>query len=951
MSTLLVVRPTCLALLLGPVAALAQSATIPTPTAAPVGEPVTLSAFEVSTNKDLGYAASSAMTATRTNEKLENLPNSISVMTQELLQDLAVNNYFDAVEFGTSSENIYNGNGVRGAAIGRPSGNQINFRGLASFRQLRDGFPWYMPQDIYNTERIELSRGPGGLSYGDVDAGGIINISTKRARLADAYSVQDRYDNFGTRRVSLDLNHALVAGRVGARLNAINGQNETWRQRAGATIKGVAGAVRLEPFKNNHRTVLDVTFERGNNDADIGNTQLNDHTVAYLRGSGTNALDADPLRSGVQTNGVGMARMRPTTAAPGTTNNDHLPTYIDGKIYNMLSTPTAVFRTSSVQRGAGSVTDPLDPVNPRAYFILPMPESIIPRAQSWASADNRQNDIFHAYTIELRHQFSDKLSLLIAHNGQKDDGRRNTNWNQNDNVTANRNVYIDVNPSLADPANPAGLVRNPRFEQMYVVHNTTIEQQGHAMANWRAVGVYDLALPASVTQRLVLSGGYRHERYFHDVFTEALSREEIARRGWTGAAALYTNNLLFRRHYLGEGNSDAALANPNLPGVSGFFRANTNSANQRYDQSITEASFSALGSYWGGRVRTSVGLSRNRWLQSITANTRADAATGEQLFVDANNTAIPNRGFDYVGAPLLPFSDQWATNQTYGGVWHVTPWLSFTGGYFESTLFADNVGRDLLNNPLQPKAGEGADYGLRLSLPGDRANLSITRFATRSENEAAAISAAARTELQSLLGQTFNNTSDYRDSTSKGYEVELLVNLTRAWTLRGVWGDNSVKVTRFFPLLGAKLTEARAAASARGLNPDVATTVTAQFLSDSENGALSTARRTASMVTRYSFLEGSAKGLSVGGSLRWQLGIPRTAGTVDIYTVLPGKRLTNVVIASPFVSYRRKIGRQTWLLQLNANNIFNWVYDTGTTYTAPRYTDPRQFVTTVTVNF
>ena len=80
---------------------------------------VQLSAFEVSAEKDLGYAASSALTGTRTNEKLENLPNSITVMTQEFLQDLAVNNFLDAVEYATNAENLFNDSGTRGAAIGQ----------------------------------------------------------------------------------------------------------------------------------------------------------------------------------------------------------------------------------------------------------------------------------------------------------------------------------------------------------------------------------------------------------------------------------------------------------------------------------------------------------------------------------------------------------------------------------------------------------------------------------------------------------------------------------------------------------------------------------------------------------------------------------------------------------------------------------------------------------------
>ncbi len=206
--------------------------------------PSTLSVFEVSAEKGIGYVASTAMSGTRTNEKLENLPNSISVMTQEFLQDLALNSYFDAVDFAMSAENIANDLGTVGAVLGNRGGNQVNIRGLATVRQLRDGFPWYLSTDTYNTERIEFSRSPGGLAYGDVDAGGIINIASKRAAFQKRGSAQVRYDNFGTQRYSIDYNHPLVPGRLGARFNAIKSEVEMFKQRMGRDLEGYVGALR-----------------------------------------------------------------------------------------------------------------------------------------------------------------------------------------------------------------------------------------------------------------------------------------------------------------------------------------------------------------------------------------------------------------------------------------------------------------------------------------------------------------------------------------------------------------------------------------------------------------------------------------------------------------------------------------------------------------------------------
>src|SRR5689334_22893057 len=86
-----------------------RAQTVPAPAPSPAqDDPVELSPFEVTTRKDIGYASPTAMSGTRTNELLENLPNSISVLNQDFLQDIGANNFLDAVEFMPGAENIIN---------------------------------------------------------------------------------------------------------------------------------------------------------------------------------------------------------------------------------------------------------------------------------------------------------------------------------------------------------------------------------------------------------------------------------------------------------------------------------------------------------------------------------------------------------------------------------------------------------------------------------------------------------------------------------------------------------------------------------------------------------------------------------------------------------------------------------------------------------------------------
>jgi outer membrane receptor for ferric coprogen and ferric-rhodotorulic acid len=907
-------------------------------------DPVQLSVFEVTSEKDIGYVASTALAGTRTNEKLENLPNSISVMTHEFLEDMAFNNYFDAVGFAVNAENVANDVGTVGAPVGSRTGNQINFRGLATIRQLRDGFPWYVPADTFNTERIEFSRGPGGLAYGDVDAGGIINIASKRATFRRNVSAQVRYDSFGTQRYSIDVNQPLVPNRAAVRVNAIRSEVEHGKQRQGRDLEGYAVSLRLEPFKH-RRTQIDIAAELGKTTAHLGHLGPTDSRIAYIPGSGSNALDADPLRPGVQTNGIGMRQVQAATSQ----NN----AWIDqgGVIYSLKSTPTVVYRITVTNEGATAATG-TDPQNPLRLPLLRVPESIIPYDQDWAGPDNKQRSKYHAYTVEFKHSFSERLNLLIAHNGQVDDIQKKQTYSNvtNLNGSAGRSLFIDVNPVLPNPNGP-GTIPNPNFEKLFILHAPLYAQEGRDIQNWRGQLVYDARLPWDIRQRVLVGANYRHEKNYSDNFGFSLTREEIARRGITGNSAYYTNNLVSPIHYLHEGNADRTLGWNVTPGITHLFRHNAGgNLNRRLDQSLTSGSISFLGAYFKDKVRTSIGLSREHWLQSASRVTRADtSAFNEQRFVALDNSLIPNRGTEDIPVPLEPFADEWTTNQTYGGVWHALSWLSLTAGYFESSQFSDNYGLDLQGNALQPLNGEGHDFSARFRLFGGRLEASVTYFETRQENLNSSISTLVRDELAPLLAVPFVNLVDYRDRLSTGWEFQVVANLTRNWTLSANYSNNKTVFTRFYPLLENRLTEARATAQARGLNPDDATSETRDYLGEQEDNLSATKRATASLTTRYTFTEGALKGFAVGVGARYQQGRPWTNLVVGGIELLPAIETKEIVLTNPFFSYRRKFGRTNWTFQLNVNNVFDRRINQGNSYRWPRYTEPRQFVYTTTV--
>ncbi|MEY2879017.1 MAG: hypothetical protein RLZZ15_1397 [Verrucomicrobiota bacterium] len=921
-------------------------ATTPTATTAPKEEPVLLSPFEVNSGDDKGYAASSALAGTRTNEKLANLPNSISVFTADLMSDLALNDFFGAVEFAVGAENIFNDTGTVGAPVGSRSGNQISFRGIPSIRQLRDGFPWFLPADTYNTERIEFARGPGGLAYGDVDPTGIINVSTKRATFRPRYSASVRMDSFGTQRYSVDLNQPL-APRVGLRFNALNSEVEQFRQRGSKDYRGYAGALRWDIFKD-RRTRLDVNYEGGHQRSNQSTLHLNDGTRAYVRGTGTNETDADPINPGVQVNGIGMRRI----AAPG---NTHVWFEQRGVLTDMQSTavtPTTAavtFRNSVVLTGATNASGS-DPQNPVAYPLTTIPYSVYPDGQDWGGPDNRHDTDFHAYNFELSHQLGNHVRLLFAHNGQVDATTRLQTYSSAGALGMNsRAIFIDVNRVIPHPTIPNQTIPNPRFEQLFLAYAPTFTTDGNKSTGWRTMVVYDTKLPFwNSSFRSVAGANYRHEQNYQDTYAFALDQKEIARRGLTGAAATYANNVVNPIHYMADGNSDDALRFATIPGVTTFYRSG--SAQTRFDQTLGSGNLTTIGAFFNGRLRTSSGISRDYFRQNRSRAPITLTPTGETRLVDLNNQPI----LDAAGynVPFERFNRAYATNQTYGGVLRVLPWLALGGGYFESSLFTDSVSFELTGRPRLPRTGEGHEYSLRFNFLDDRLTATVTRFKTTSENNALGLSTTSLDELKKLL--PVNNqplgTGDYRDQETAGWEFESQLNLTRQWTVRATYSMNRVQFGRFFPLVRPYLAAAQAAAKAQGLDPEDATAITQQLIDDTEGAVRAVRRETANITTRYSFTEGKLRGAAIGTSARYAMGRPRAALSSGGRVVLPATKTSSYILVNPFVSYRTKFYKHNVTAQLNVNNVLGLNSDQGNSYTWPRKTEPRQYVTTVTLD-
>jgi hypothetical protein len=88
----------------------ANRAGYPGNTANPNSDAIVLSPFEVNTAKDTGYVAASSLAGGRADTPLELTPASISVMTQEFLEDFNIRDKREAAAWNLNMEGPANPN-------------------------------------------------------------------------------------------------------------------------------------------------------------------------------------------------------------------------------------------------------------------------------------------------------------------------------------------------------------------------------------------------------------------------------------------------------------------------------------------------------------------------------------------------------------------------------------------------------------------------------------------------------------------------------------------------------------------------------------------------------------------------------------------------------------------------------------------------------------------------
>ncbi|HET8747424.1 MAG TPA: TonB-dependent siderophore receptor [Ramlibacter sp.] len=168
-----------------------------------------------------GYRASRSSTFTKTDTPLKEVPASISVVPATLMKDQAMRGMDDVLRY-VPGVSVHQGEGNRDQVVLRGNSTTADF----FVDGVRDDAQIF--RDLYNLERVEVLKGPGGMLFGRGGAGGVVNRVTKKPVFGHVGEASLTAGSFGQLRGTVDLGEK-VGDRLAWRLNAMAEHADSFR--------------------------------------------------------------------------------------------------------------------------------------------------------------------------------------------------------------------------------------------------------------------------------------------------------------------------------------------------------------------------------------------------------------------------------------------------------------------------------------------------------------------------------------------------------------------------------------------------------------------------------------------------------------------------------------------------------------------------------------------------
>jgi catecholate siderophore receptor len=166
--------------------------------------------YSVDVTTERGYEVSAVTSATKTPTLLRDLPQSISIVTSDLIRDQSMQSMSDVMRY-VPGVSVAQGEGHRDQVVIRGNSTTADF----FVDGMRDDVMYI--RDLYNVDRVEVLKGSNAMAFGRGGGGGVINRVLKDAEWAHVRMLSFESGSYLHRRATTDLNqpfNSRVAGRV-----------------------------------------------------------------------------------------------------------------------------------------------------------------------------------------------------------------------------------------------------------------------------------------------------------------------------------------------------------------------------------------------------------------------------------------------------------------------------------------------------------------------------------------------------------------------------------------------------------------------------------------------------------------------------------------------------------------------------------------------------------------
>ncbi|MAM90764.1 MAG: hypothetical protein CMI15_04735, partial [Opitutaceae bacterium] len=254
-----------------------------------------LSPFTVDSSSDTGYRATNTLSGTRFNSSLRDVSASVSVWTEQFLEDTGLTEIDELIEYSLNTvidTNDQDGAGGNFNVYTNATAvtQRIRTRGVESTRGI-DYFKAIVPDDSYKVGRYDDSRGPNGVLFGVSQAGGLINQTSIVANTQrDSGRVKLSFGTSELKRAEFRMNRVLLEDKLGFTVAGVYQENGHWRDWVSQDKERIFTAL---TWKVNDKITLRANYEDGfEHRTSLQQSPLTDRVLPWVDNLEAFGLDA-----------------------------------------------------------------------------------------------------------------------------------------------------------------------------------------------------------------------------------------------------------------------------------------------------------------------------------------------------------------------------------------------------------------------------------------------------------------------------------------------------------------------------------------------------------------------------------------------------------------------------------------------------------------------------------